>query len=124
MRVTSLLLPLAAVLGLAACGKDPIEREATAFGGHPHRGAKLIAQLGCGTCHSVPGVRDAYGRVGPPLGGIAGRTVIAGVLPNTPQNMIAWLEAPQRFVPGNVMPNMGIDSHDARDIAAYLYTLR
>ncbi len=118
------MLPLVAALGLAACGRSPAEQEATDFGGHPHRGAKLIAHLGCGTCHDIPGVKQAYGRVGPPLGGIAGRTIIAGILPNTPQNMIAWLKAPQSVVPGNVMPDMGINSHDARDIAAYLYTLR
>ncbi len=117
-------LALSLALGLTACGEDPGRREATDFGGHPHHGAKLIAQLGCGSCHSIPGIQQAYGRVGPPLGGIAGRTIIAGILPNTPQNMMSWLKAPQSVVPGNVMPDMGINSHDARDIAAYLYTLR
>jgi cytochrome c2 len=43
---------------------------------------------------------------------------------NTPEGMIAWLENPQAIVPGNAMPNMGIDQHDATDIATYLYTLR
>lgn len=124
MRAVSLLLPLVAALGLAACGRNPAERAATEFGGHPRQGAKLIAELGCGTCHAIPGIQHAIGRVGPPLGGIAGRTFIAGMLPNTPRNMMSWLEAPQSVVPGNVMPNMGISNHDARDIAAYLYTLR
>jgi cytochrome c2 len=117
-------LALVLALGLTACDETPGRREATDFGGHPHRGAKLIAHLGCGTCHSVPGIQHADGRVGPPLGGIADRTIIAGILPNTPENMMAWLRAPQSVVPGNVMPDMGINSHDARDIAAYLYTLR
>jgi cytochrome c len=37
--------------------------------------------------------------------------------------MITWLRNPQSFVPNNAMPNMGIDQQQARDIAAYLYTL-
>jgi cytochrome c2 len=118
------VVALALVLVLPACDKDSARREATDFNGHPKQGAKLIANLGCGICHSIPGIDDARGRVGPPLAGIADRTVIAGMLPNTPRNMIAWLRAPQSVVPGNVMPNMELDDHDARDIAAYLYTLR
>jgi cytochrome c len=50
--------------------------------------------------------------------------IIAGVLANTPDNMTAWLMAPQSIVAGNAMPNMGLDRKDARDVAAYLYTLR
>lgn len=46
------------------------------------------------------------------------------MLRNTPDNLMSWLENPQRVVPGNVMPDMGITAQDARDIAAYLYTLR
>ena len=86
--------------------------------------AKLIAQIGCGACHEIPGIRNASGRVGPPLDNIGSRTVIAGVLPNTPDKLVAWLKAPQSIVPGNAMPDMGLNDHDARDIAAYLYRLR
>jgi cytochrome c1 len=49
---------------------------------------------------------------------------IAGVLPNTPENMIRWLQNPQAVDHLTVMPNMGITEADARDIAGYLYTLR
>jgi cytochrome c2 len=92
--------------------------------GNPRRGAKLIAHSGCGSCHSIPGISGARGLVGPPLDNIGDRTTIAGVLPNTPANVKIWIEMPQRIVPGNVMPNMGINDKDAGDIAAYLYTLR
>ena len=37
--------------------------------------------------------------------------------------MIAWLRYPQAIVPGNAMPDMGLDEEQARDIAGYLYTL-
>lgn len=38
--------------------------------------------------------------------------------------MIAWLRHPQRFVPGVVMPDMGVTDKDTRDITAYLEALR
>ena len=89
-----------------------------------HRGAMLIAQLGCGACHSIPGIENARGLVGPPLDNIGERTFIAGLLPNTPGNMVRWLKAPQSVVPGNAMPNMELSDRDAEDITAYLDTLR
>ncbi len=92
--------------------------------GDPARGATLIAKIGCGACHSIPGVAGANGRVGPPLDNIGERTIIAGLLANTPANLVTWLKSPQSIVPGNAMPNMGLNDHDAQDIAAYLETLR
>lgn len=82
-----------------------------------------ITRLGCGSCHLVPGVQTANGMVGPPLTGFAKRTIIAGVLPNTPQNLIHWIKHPQAVVPGNAMPDAGTTDAQAHDIAAYLYTL-
>jgi len=38
--------------------------------------------------------------------------------------LMTWLKVPQSVVPGNAMPNMELNDHDARDVAAYLYTLR
>lgn len=93
-------------------------------GGDVQRGEKLISSIGCGTCHTIPGIDGAEGNVGPPLTGIGDRAYIAGVLANTPDNMIIWLKNPQAVVPGNVMPDLGLNDHEARDIAAYLYTLR
>ena len=64
------------------------------------------------------------GTVGPPMDHMASRTYIAGRLPNEPGAMIAWLRNPQHFEPKTSMPEMGVSDSDARDIAAYLYTLR
>ncbi len=91
--------------------------------GNPQRGATLIKQFGCGSCHAVPGVSGADGKVGPPLGGIADRIYVAGMLRNTPDNMARWLMHPQQIVPGNAMPDMGVSTQQARDMAAYLATL-
>ena len=93
-------------------------------GGDAQRGTEWIAHFGCGGCHTIPGVQGANGNVGPPLTGIGERIYIAGMLRNTPAALVRWIRAPQSVVPGNAMPDMGISEAQARDIAAYLYTLR
>ena len=95
-----------------------------ATGGDAERGRMAIWQYGCQTCHLIPGVTGADSLVGPPLNGIASRKYLAGVLPNTPETMIAWLRHPQQISPLSAMPELGVTERDARDIAAYLSTLR
>lgn len=72
----------------------------------------------------IPGVVAATGLVGPPLSMMGRRQYIAGMLPNSLENMSVWLQNPQGVVPGNAMPDMGIDEKDARDMAAYLLLLQ
>ncbi|HEX2254655.1 MAG TPA: c-type cytochrome [Thermoanaerobaculia bacterium] len=116
------LLVGAALLG---CGEPDVAHHARqATGGEPARGRQAILRHGCRTCHHIPGVPGARGSVGPSLAHVAGRMVLAGDLPNTPENLIAWIRHPQRLEPGTVMPEMGIGEQEGRDIAAYLYTLR
>lgn len=75
------------VCGLSACSRDR-EQAAARTGGDPGRGQVALQQYGCASCHSIPGVGGTKAQVGPPLGGIASRMYIGGVLPNTPENMI------------------------------------
>ena len=93
-------------------------------GGDPARGKAVIAQAGCGACHEIPGVARADGTVGPPLDNIATRGFLAGRLANTPSNLVQWIRRPQAIDPGNGMPDPPIDDQQARDAAAYLYTLK
>jgi cytochrome c1 len=93
-------------------------------GGDATRGAAAIAQYGCGACHTIPGIRGARGLVGPPLMWWSRRTFIAGELPNTPENLVNWIRNPQAIEPHTAMPALGVTDQQARDIAAYLYTLR
>lgn len=115
---------LACGMALSALPAHAAEPVWTVPGGSARRGVQRIAQFGCPACHSIPGVKNADGNVGPPLNRIGERTYIAGMLRNTPANLVRWIREPQAVVPGNAMPNMGISEAEARDIAAYLYTLR
>jgi len=85
------------------------------------QGRKLIVNYGCGSCHFIPGIPGADALVAPPLDHFYQRTYIAGVLPNTWENLTKWIQDPQGIVPGNAMPNLGLTESDARNIAAYLY---
>ena len=103
---------------------DPA-RELVAFtGGDPNRGRQALARYGCTTCHIIPGIAEANGLIGPPLDRFASRAYVAGVLPNTPENLVAWILNPPAIDPLTAMPAPGISEAEARDAAAYLYTLR
>lgn len=52
------------------------------------------------------------------------RAEIAGAVPNEPDHLIAWLIDPHALSTETAMRPLGIAEADARDIAAYLYTLR
>jgi cytochrome c2 len=93
-------------------------------GGHVDAGKAAMARYNCGACHRIPGIAGAMGTTGPALNGIAVRAEIAGVLVNDPGNMVRWLRQPQQVVPGNGMPNQGVTEQEARDMAAYLYTVK
>ena len=58
------------------------------------------------------------------MDGIGSRTLIAGTLANTPENLARWLRETQKVKPGTAMPQLGVVEEDARDIAAFLGTLR
>jgi cytochrome c len=92
-------------------------------GGNSTRGRSTLVQHGCHACHDVPDVDEPGGDVGPPLKGFAARTFIAGRLPNTPANLISWIRAPHHVDASTAMPDLGLTEEEARDVAAYLYTL-
>jgi cytochrome c2 len=110
---------------LSGCiGNEPMGGYQSAMSGNPANGKALIQTYGCGSCHVIPGIRTARGMVGPPLFYYSRRTIIAGELPNTPQNLVTWIKNPVAVEPGTAMPALGVSDSQAHDIAAYLYTLR
>lgn len=101
---------------------DTRARAEAITGGEAEHGRTMFIAKGCGGCHTVRGVTQATGLVGPPLDGVAERAILAGRLENTPDNMKRWIFAPQSIEPGNAMPNLPMKEQDARDMAAFLYT--
>ena len=76
----------------------------TYTGGDAERGRQAIRQNACPTCHIIPGISEADGLVGPPLDRFAARVYVGGVLPNTPDNLVAWIIDPPSIDPLTAMP--------------------
>jgi cytochrome c len=121
-----LILVIGASFGYEAYSKhQALEKEvAQLTSGDPERGRDLAQSRGCVGCHDIPGTRGPRGNVGPPLAGIATRVYVGGVLLNTPDNLRQWLLDPPRIDPRSAMPNVGLTDQEARDLSAFLYTLR
>jgi mono/diheme cytochrome c family protein len=133
-RLTDLSIDDYRSMGAAIDGRIPME--AVSWTGIPdtsyaqllrdadaERGRRLLAAYGCGSCHVIPGVRNANGRAAPPLTHWAERHFIAGVLLNTPNHLVSWIVDPPAIEPGTTMPNVGVTREDAADMARYLYRL-
>jgi cytochrome c oxidase subunit 2 len=98
-------------------GREPAEPSA-------HRGRDVFMQARCAGCHTIRGT-DAGGQIAPDLTHIAAReTLGAGTLPNTPENLAAWIVNPQGVKPGNQMPPNTLPPDDLQALVAYLGTLR
>ena len=112
-------LPILALV--AACSSS--ERLPPSTGGTPAEGKATIKRYGCDACHDIPGFRGFGGGVGPPLAHIGSRPFIAGEVPNTPINLTRWIRDPHAIETHTAMPTLGLTDKEARDVAAYLYTL-
>ena len=122
--VTQIAIVVLATTALVSCSSAGVDAARALTGGEPSRGKDAIGRYGCGGCHEIPGVRGADGLVGPPLARVARRTYLGGHVPNTPADMMRWIQHPQAIEAGTAMPDMHVSEQDARDITAYLYTLR
>ena len=120
MRLRRTHLVIAALV-LTATGCGATATRVAVPGGDPDRGAQLVGAFGCGSCHTISGVEGADGEIGPSLVDFGDRRLIAGRIPNTLPNLLRWLENPQAVEPGTVMPDLGLEAPQARDLAAYLY---
>lgn len=122
-RVVGWGLAGAAGLALVACGGDLRTGAVLEAPAYADLGREAISYYGCGACHTISGVPNADGVAAPPLDHFARRGYIAGQLLNTPDNLARWIEDPQAVEPGTAMPNLGVTSEDAHNIAAYLHSL-
>lgn len=103
--------------------KAPANPNPKAPAANPAAGKAAMEKYGCGTCHVIPGIADAHGAIAPSLEHFKARPTLGGKLPNNPETMIKWVQNPQALDPQGTMPNLGVTAEDARDIAAYLYSL-
>lgn len=125
MTRTLVCAVLVAAITIGCSGKKGIYESAKQMtGGDPSAGKTTIRKYGCNACHSIPGVQGAYAVVGPPLDHMRVRVYIAGRAINTAPNLILWIRNPKEIDERTAMPNMGVTEKDAKDIAAYLYTLQ
>lgn len=109
----------ATMAALAACKPAPDSRHQ--FDSQASvRGKAIIERVQCGSCHAIPGIDWPIGRLGPSLEGMDQQGLIAGALPNTPENLAAFIRNAPAVKPGTAMPAMPISNREARDIAHYL----
>jgi cytochrome c oxidase subunit II len=88
------------------------------------RGQQVFLDSGCSLCHTISGTQAAAS-VAPDLSHLASRrTLAAGTLANTPENLRAWIENPQHPKPGNHMPIVSLDAQQLDALVAYLGSLQ
>ena len=129
-RMTVALLILLVLALAQACNRDeaakPMAKPAEAVPiGNEERGKALTAQYGCNVCHAVPGTEGPQGALGPSLAGVASRPTLSfGTVQNTPENLVKYIQDPPSMNPQSSMPPIGLTDVDAKDIAAYVLTLK
>ena len=80
--------------------------------------------LNCISCHTVSGT-NARGTFGPDLSHLMSRATLAsGMVPNTAENLRAWVKDPQAIKQGNLMPNMQLNSRELDEVVKYLSSLK
>jgi len=86
-------------------------------------GRKVFETTACINCHAVAGT-VANGRFGPDLTHLMSRdTLASGAVTNTPENLRLWIQNPDTFKPGCLMPAMTLTDHELDLVTAYLLTL-
>jgi cytochrome c2 len=116
--------PMFASVVLMACKPQPPAFDPQSIAGDAGRGRLALRVHECGICHVIPGVSGARGQVGPPLSHFRRHVYIAGKFPNEPATLRAWLLDPPAMAEQTAMPAVGVTEQEARDMAAYLYTLQ
>lgn len=79
----------------------------------------------CFSCHAVAG-SNAKGKVGPDLTNIGERkTLAAGWMDNTEENLKQWIKDSKSIKPGSIMPSFpDLSDEDLKALVAYLRSLK
>jgi cytochrome c oxidase subunit 2 len=99
---------------------------AVSANGPAQRGLAIFQSRTCANCHATASTADgvppnARPNVGPNLTHLNTReTIGAGVLDNTPENLARWLNDPEAFKPGSLMPDLNLSDDEVLALVAYL----
>ena len=105
---------------IAGCHAPPSSRR-TPDSEAASRGLAAIERVGCGACHEIPGLDWPKGQIATSLAGFDDVGLIAGVLPNRPGTLAAFVRNAPAVKPGTSMPPMPLTEEEAADVAVYLY---
>jgi cytochrome c oxidase subunit 2 len=87
-------------------------------------GFQAFTQNDCGSCHTLRGT-SARGNIGPDLTHLMTRKTLGALtIPNTPNDLTAWVRDPQQFKPGNKMPALNIPRRQLTQLIAFVRSLR
>ncbi len=106
-----------------ACDGPP-DRTPTLGDANTTRGRQLVSSKGCVACHTFPDVTWPRGGLGPSLQNFARQGLIAGRLPNQAGVLMQFVRNAPALVPGTAMPAILMTDQEARDVTAYLLTLK
>ena len=91
--------------------------------GEAAKGGEAFLAGGCAACHTIRGI--AAGVVGPELTHVASRrTLAAGILKNTPEDLARWLRNPPAIKPGALMPKLPLTDEQVSALTHYLGSLK
>jgi cytochrome c oxidase subunit 2 len=83
-------------------------------------GFRSFTENQCASCHTLRGT-SARGRIGPDLTHIAGRKTLGALtIPNTRNDLSAWIKDPQHFKPGNKMPSLPLSGPELSQLTEFL----
>lgn len=107
--------------GVAAAGDGDCPRNIEAAPIYTkERGQTVLRQYACENCHRIDDMVGPDTHIGPSLLHWSQRKYIAGVLPNTRDNLVRWIVSPHEVSPGTLMPSLGVPQAHAQEMATYL----
>jgi cytochrome c oxidase subunit II len=87
-------------------------------------GRRVFETQACMNCHAISGTA-ATGRFGPDLTHLMSReTLASGAMDNTPANLRQWIQSPDTFKHGVLMPAMQLSDQQLDEVTTYLETLK